>query len=71
MKKDKKKIDNHFYFSEEANKDDCYYDAMDLLGGGKKEIKEALRLLNIALKMDEDYVQTHIGFICAYGAIGD
>ena len=71
MRKDKKKIDNHFYFSEEANKDDCYYDAMDLLGGGKKEIKEALRLLNIALKMDEDYVQTHIGFICAYGAIGD
>ncbi|MBI3671398.1 tetratricopeptide repeat protein [Candidatus Azambacteria bacterium] len=44
---------------------------MEFLGGGKKEIKEALRLLNIALKMDEDYVQTYIGFVCAYGAIGD
>ena len=51
--------------------DDYYYDAMDLLGGGAKEIKEALRLLNIALEMDKDYVQTDIAFVSAYNATGE
>ena len=64
-------FDDIFNENKEPNKDDYYYDALELSGGGKKEIKEALRLLNIALKMDKDDVQTHIGFICAYGAIGD
>ncbi len=64
-------FDDMFDENKEPSINDCYYDALELLGGGKKGMKEALRLLNIALKMDEDYVQTHIGFICAYGAIGD
>lgn len=55
----------------EPNIDDYYYDAMELLGGGAREIKEALRLLNIALEIDKDYVQTYIGLICAYGATGN
>ncbi len=71
MEKSKKKIDNTFYLSEETSKDGCYYDAMDLLGGGAGEIKKALKLLDTALKIDEDYVQTHVGFVCAYSAIGD
>lgn len=69
--KNNKQSFNHFYSDREPNINDYYYDAMELLGGGKREIKEALRLLDIALKMDEDYVQTYIGFICAYGATGD
>ena len=64
-------FDDMFNASREQNIDDYYYDAMELLGGGKKEIKESLRLLKIALKEDEDDVQTHIGFACVYGAIGD
>ena len=57
--------------SRKPDKDDYYYDAMDLLGGGARETKEALRLLNIALEMDKDYVQTYIGFISAYNAYGE
>lgn len=60
-----------FDSNREPNKNDYYYDAMELLGGGAREIKEALRLLNIALEMDKDYVQTYIGFVSAYGAAGD
>ncbi|MEK7511711.1 MAG: tetratricopeptide repeat protein [Patescibacteria group bacterium] len=61
-----------FYDSNKGrDKDDCYYDAMELLGGGAREIKKALKLLNIALEMDKDYVQTYIGFISAYHAVGD
>ena len=60
-----------FDSNKEPNKDDYYYDAMELLGGGAKEIKEALRLLNIALEMDKDCVQTYIGFVGAYDAAGD
>ncbi len=67
----KQKFNDHFELNEEPSKDDCYYDALELSGGGKKEIKEALRLLNIAREMDKDYVQTYIGFICVYSAIGD
>jgi len=57
--------------NQEPTIDDFYYDALELLGGRKREIKEALRLLNASLKMDEDYVQTYIGFVCAYDAMGD
>lgn len=64
-------VDDVFKPDEEQNIDAHYYDAMELLSGGKREIKEALRLLNIALKINNDYVQTHIGFVCAYDAIGD
>lgn len=60
-----------FDSNREPNINDYYYDAMELLGGGAREIKEALRLLNIALEMDKDYVQTYIGFASAYGAAGD
>jgi len=62
---------NPFYADGKPNINDYYYDALELLNGGKKGAKEALKLLNIALKMDEDYVQTYIGFICVYGALGD
>lgn len=48
-----------------ANKDDYYYDAMELLGveGGTKQ---AEKLLLEALKFDEDYVQTHVGLAHLY-----
>lgn len=57
--------------SRKLNKDDYYYDALELLCGGVKEIKEALRLLHVALGMDKNYVQTYIGFVSAYGVAGD
>ena len=57
--------------NKKLNKDDYYYDALELLCGGVREIKEALRLLRVALEMDKNYVQTYVGFVCAYGAIGD
>ena len=60
-----------FNFIQEPDKNDYYYDAMELLNGGKKEIKEALKLLNIALEMDKDYVQTYIGFTNVYDVAGD
>lgn len=60
-----------FDSNKEPDINDYYYDAMDLLSCGAKGIKEALRLLNIALEVDKDYVQTYIGFISAYGAAGD
>jgi len=50
--------------------DENYYDALELLNCGKAGAKKALKLLDAALKMDEDYVQTYIGFICAYGNLG-
>lgn len=71
IKNKKQKLNDLFDSNKGSDKSDYYYDAMELLGGGTGEIKEALRLLNIALEIDKDYVQTHIGFICAYGAIGD
>lgn len=68
--KQQKKI-NSFDANQELDLDNYYYDAMELLSGGVKEKKEALKLLNTALEIDEDCVQTYIGFIFAYGAIGD
>lgn len=52
-----------------ANKDDYYYDAMELLGtrGGDKP---AGKLLLEALKLDEDYVQTHLGLAYVYRSSG-
>lgn len=71
IKNKKQKFNVFFDSNKRSNKSDYYYDAMELLGGGAREIKEALRLLSIALEMDKNHVQTYIGFICAYGAIGD
>jgi len=71
MRNKQQKYINPFYPNGEPNIDDYYYDAMELLGGGTREIKKALKLLNIALKIDQDYVQTYIGFICAYGTTRD
>lgn len=53
----------------EPDKNDLYYDALELLDEGKPGAQEALELLNRALEMDEDCVQTYIGFICVYGAL--
>lgn len=50
--------------------DEYYYDAMELLNCGKAGAKKALKLLESALKMDEDYAQTYVGLICAYGNLG-
>lgn len=50
--------------------DENYYDAMEFLYGGKAGAKKALKLLEEALKLDEDYVQTYVGLICVYGNLG-
>ena len=55
----------------QPNIDDLYYNAMDICSIGKAGAKKALQLLNRALEMDKDYVQTYIGFVCAYRAAGD
>ncbi len=64
-------FDDSFDSNKEPDINDYYYDALELSGGGAREIKEALKLLNIALEMDKDYVQTYIGFVCVYSAAGD
>ena len=53
------------------NKNDLYYDAMEILDGTKTGARKALKLLNEALKLDADCAQTQIGFISAYGELGD
>lgn len=55
----------------QPNRDDLYYDAMDMCAIGKTGAKRALELLNRALEMDKDYIQTYIGFVSAYSAAGD
>jgi len=50
--------------------DEYYYDALELLDCGKAGAKKALKLLDVALKMDEDYVQTYVGFVSVYGNLG-
>lgn len=55
----------------EPDKNDYYYDAMELLSGGTREINKAIKLLNKALELDEDYVQTYIGFTHVYGVAGE
>ncbi len=55
-----------------ANKDDLYYDAMDLLKKGSSvSLLKAVVLLRKALEIDVDYVQTYIGFISVYENIED
>ena len=44
--------------------DDLYYDAMELLDGGRKGAKEAEKLLNQALAIDPRSPQTYIGLVC-------
>jgi hypothetical protein len=66
-----KKAINNYGWGGEKDKDDYYYDAMELLEGGASGIKDALLLLNMVLEMDKDYVQTYIGFVSAYGVTGD
>lgn len=46
------------------NKDDLYYDAMDVLNVGEHEIAEDM--LHKAKKIDPEYVQTYVGFVSAY-----
>ncbi|MDD3531186.1 MAG: hypothetical protein PHV99_01145 [Candidatus Pacebacteria bacterium] len=48
-----------------CEKDDLYYDAMELCDEGKEGAKKALRLLKKTLKMDEDYIQTYVGLVSA------
>lgn len=55
----------------QPNKDDLYYDAMEICSVGKAGVKRALQLLSRALEMDKDYVQTYVGFVSAYSAAGD
>ena len=49
--------------------DDLYYDAMELLDGGRKGAKEAEKLLNQALAIDPRSPQTYIGLVCVYEAL--
>ena len=56
--------------NDESIKNNYYYDAMERLDGEKARAKEALKLLEAALEMDEDYVQTYIGLISVYSILG-
>lgn len=61
---------NNFYFRQnEKNVNDLYYDAMDLLNGGRNDAKRAENLLRKALKLDEHNAQTHIGFAHVYWSL--
>lgn len=53
----------------EEDINDLYYDAMELLDGGKSDAKKAEKLLSKALEIDEHNVQTHIGFTHVYGRL--
>jgi len=55
---------------DESIMNDLYYDAMECLENGKSGGKQALKLLESALKIDKDYVQTYIGLISTYGVLG-
>ena len=57
--------------STEKLKDDYYYDAMEYLGEGISGAKKALKLLEAALEIDKDYVQTYIGLVSAYDVLGE
>ena len=46
---------------------DLYYDAMESLDGGRYGAEKAETLLIEALKIDPNYVQTHIGLVSVYG----
>lgn len=51
------------------NKDDYYYDAMECLEGG--DSTRALRLLQQALALDRNSIQTHLGIAEAYHVKND
>ncbi|MBI5798529.1 MAG: hypothetical protein HZB10_01185 [Candidatus Yonathbacteria bacterium] len=53
-----------------ANKNDYYYDAMELLDTKEDGAKQAEKLLLDALKFDENYVQTHLGLVYVYRRLG-
>jgi len=53
------------------NKDDLYYDAMELLEEGRHGVKKAEELLFDALEMDQHYVQIYVGLAQVYGISGD
>lgn len=53
------------------NKDDIYYDAMELLDQGNVGAKQAEKILKQAILLDENYVQTHIGLANVYGFLGN
>jgi len=52
-----------------TNKDDLYYDAMDMMSERKPKV--AIKILKQALELDEHSVQTHHGLSAAYYEIGD
>jgi len=56
--------------SKEQLKNDYYYDAMECLECGKSHAKEALKLLEAALEIDKNYVQTYIGLVSVYSVLG-
>ncbi|PIQ68264.1 MAG: hypothetical protein COV91_05035 [Candidatus Taylorbacteria bacterium CG11_big_fil_rev_8_21_14_0_20_46_11] len=70
-KKKEKSIVSPFVNTNRLSKDDYYYDAMECLQGGKAGAKRALKMLETALKIDVDYVQTYIGLVSIYGALGE
>lgn len=59
-------LDDGFQLPE---KDELYYDAMEWLN--EDEPKEAIKLLKIAQKLDQKYVQTYVGLVAAYCELGD
>lgn len=60
---------NLYFKRNEANVNDLYYDAMELLSGNGDDAKRAEKLLMKALKLEDHNVQTHIGFVHVYGSL--
>lgn len=53
------------------DRDELYYDAMELFDMGKKGVKKAEKLFLEALNIDANYVQTYIGLAHVYGVSGE
>lgn len=51
------------------NTDNLYYDAMELLDGGRDGAKDAELLLLKALELEPLSAQTYVGLVCAYGVL--
>lgn len=49
--------------------DNLYYDAMELLNGGRDGAKDAELLLLRALELDPQSAQTYVGLVCVYGVL--
>ena len=58
------------FMSIKQDKNTLYYDALDLLNNGKEGARQALKFLVEALEIDSDYVQTYIGLVSVYDALG-